>query len=69
MIYPVQARARTELREVATEDDAKDVIEIMKYRLLNLNMFNAAIYLDALILTPNSFCYTVIVTYEVDAFL
>ena len=28
----VKARARIELREEATEQDARDVIEIMKYR-------------------------------------
>ena len=27
-----QARARLELREEVTEQDAKDVVEIMKYR-------------------------------------
>ena len=28
----LKARARLELREVATEQDAKDVVEIMKFR-------------------------------------
>jgi len=28
----VKARARIELREEATEQDARDVVEIMKYR-------------------------------------
>ena len=32
----LQARARIELREVATDQDARDVIEIMKYRYFKL---------------------------------
>lgn len=34
MIRLTEARARLELREVATKQDAEDVIEIMKYRLV-----------------------------------
>ena len=34
----MQARAKLELREEATEKDAKDVVEIMKYRLLSISL-------------------------------
>jgi len=32
MLYVLKARARIELREEATAQDAQDVVEIMKYR-------------------------------------
>ncbi|KAJ8924425.1 hypothetical protein NQ315_007221 [Exocentrus adspersus] len=36
LIRLAQARAKTELREEATEDDALDVVEIMKYSLIDI---------------------------------
>jgi DNA replicative helicase MCM subunit Mcm2 (Cdc46/Mcm family) len=37
LIRLTEARARLELREVATKEDAGDVIEIMKYRYCHYN--------------------------------
>lgn len=37
LIRLTEARARLELREVATKEDAGDVIEIMKYRYCQYN--------------------------------
>lgn len=36
LIRLTESRARLELREVATKEDAEDVIEIMKYRLVGV---------------------------------
>lgn len=38
LIRLTEARARLELRELATKEDAEDVIEIMKYRLVGTGL-------------------------------
>lgn len=36
LVRLTEARAKMELREEATEQDAQDIIEIMKYRSVNI---------------------------------
>lgn len=45
LIRLAEARSRTELRELATEQDAKDVVEIMKYSM-NATFSNEFGFLD-----------------------